>query len=159
VTVELWSDFECPGCQRFAQSAERLLQQTLVADGTMRLVYRHFAFLGEESVWAAAAAECAADQDRFWEYHDALFTHTAGRDKGVFTKPLLKAYAASTGLDSGAFATCVDSGRYEDSVRAETQVGRQNGVTGTPTLFVNGHRVSPVPGIDELRALILAAAR
>jgi protein-disulfide isomerase len=57
------------------------------------------------------------------------------------------------------FSACVESGRYDESVRAETQLGRQKGVTGTPTVFVNGQRVSTVPGFDELQALIRAAAR
>lgn len=116
------------------------------------------AFLGQESVWAAAASECASEQNRFWDYHDALFAHTAGRDKGVFTRDKLKQYAVSLGMDRGAFDSCVDSGRYEGWVRAQADLGRQAGVTSTPTLFVNGQRVSPVPGFDDLRGLILNAA-
>ena len=116
------------------------------------------AFLGDESVWAAAASECAAEQGRFWDYHDVLFTHTAGRNRGVFTKPNLKQYAAEVGLDRGAFGTCVDDGRYEDWVRAQTELGHQQGVTSTPTLIVNGRLVSPVPGADDLRTLILGTA-
>jgi protein-disulfide isomerase len=113
------------------------------------------AFLGDESVWAAAASECASDQGRFWDYHDALFAHTAGRAKGVFSKPNLKAYAAELGLDRPAFDNCVDSGRYENLVRAQTDLGRQRGVTSTPTLIIDGRLVSPVPGFEELRALIV----
>ena len=115
------------------------------------------AFLGEESVAAAAASECADEQGRFWEYHDALFTHTAGRGKGVFTNSALKQYAADVGLDRAAFNSCVDSRRYEDWVRSETEQGRRLGVTSTPTLVVNGHLVSPVPTtFEDLRARISA---
>ena len=123
----------------------------------MHFVYRHMAFLGDESVWAAAASECADEQGRFWDYHDLLFTYTAGRGRGVFTKPNLKLYAAQLGLDEGSFASCVDSRRYEDWVGAQTELGRQRGVSSTPTLFVNGRRVSPAPGWDDLRSLILGA--
>jgi protein-disulfide isomerase len=63
----------------------------------VRFVYRHMAFLGDESVLAAAASECADEQGRFWEYHDALFSHTAGRGRGVFTTPRLEQYAARLG--------------------------------------------------------------
>ena len=113
------------------------------------------AFLGDESVWAAAASECASEQGRFWEYHDSLFSHTAGRGAGVFTKPKLKAYGAELGLDSAAFDSCVDSDRYEEYVRAQTELGRSRGVTSTPSLFVNDRLVSPVPSFDDLRTLIL----
>jgi protein-disulfide isomerase len=129
----------------------------LIADGTVRFAYRHMAFLGDESVWAAAASECANEQNRFWDYHDALFTHTAGRNQGVFTKDQLKQYAAGLGLARGAFDSCVDSSRYEDWVRAQIDVGRQQGVTSTPTVFINDQKVSPVPGFDDLRKLILNA--
>ena len=122
----------------------------------MRFVYRHMAFLGEESVWAAAASECADEQGQFWTYHDVLFTHTAGRSQGVFTQPNLKLYAAELGLNGGAFNSCLDSGRYDGWVRAQTEVARQKGVTSTPTLIVNGRLVSPVPAFDDLRRLILS---
>src|SRR5947209_18809847 len=102
------------------------------------------AFLGEESVWAGAAAECASEQDRFWEYHDALFRHTAGRDQGVFTPSHLKQYAREMALDTDSFASCVDPGRYQGWIRSQTELGRELGVTRTPTLVVNG-RLSPVP--------------
>jgi protein-disulfide isomerase len=113
------------------------------------------AFLGDESVWAAAADECADEQDQFWTYHDVLFTHTAGRGQGVFSLPNLKRYAAELGLDGEAFNSCLDSRRYENWVRSQTDIGRQKGVTSTPTLVVNGHVVSPVPGFEDLRALLL----
>ena len=100
---------------------------------------------------------CAGEQDRFWDYHDALFTHTAGSDRGVFTRPRLKAYAAEVGLDMREFSTCIDSGRYESGVRAESEQGRLLGVKSTPTLVINGRLVSPVPAFDELRALIAPA--
>jgi protein-disulfide isomerase len=115
------------------------------------------AFLGDESVQAAAASECADEQGRFWDYHDVLFNHTAGRNKGVFTRPKLEQYAADIGLESTAFNACVESGRYDDFVRAQTEAGRQLGVNSTPTLFINGQRTPLVATFDQLRALVLAA--
>ena len=130
---------------------------TLVADGTVRFVYHHMAFLGDESVLAASASECADEQGRFWDYHDVLFDHTAGRDKGVFTRARLEQYAADIGLDRTAFNACVESGRYDDWVRTQTEAGRQLGVNSTPTLFINGQRAPLVASFDELRELVLAA--
>ena len=132
------------------------MEQTIIANGTVRFVYRHMAFLGDESVWAASAAECADEQGQFWTYHDVLFAHSAGRSQGVFTLPNLKRYAAELGLTGDAFNRCLDSGRYDSWVRSQTEVGRQKGVTSTPTLVVNGRLVSPVPGFEDLRTLILS---
>jgi protein-disulfide isomerase len=116
------------------------------------------AFLGDESVLAASASECANEQGRFWDYHDVLFSHTAGRNQGVFSRAKLEQYAADAGLDSIAFNTCVESGRYDDWVRAQTDAGRQQGVMATPTLFVNGRPIPPVASFEELRAFVLAAS-
>jgi protein-disulfide isomerase len=125
----------------------------------VRFVYRHMAFLGNESVAAAAASECADEQGRFWDYHDVLFNHTAGRDKGVFTTPQLEQYGADIGLEPQAFNSCVASGRYDDWVRAQTDQGRREGVTSTPTLVVNGRHIAPVGSFEELRDLLLASAK
>jgi protein-disulfide isomerase len=159
VVVDEWADFECPACQRFALGQGRELLNTLVADGTVRFVYHHMAFLGDESVLAASASECANEQGRFWDYHDVLFSHTAGRNQGVFTRPKLEQYGGDLGLDTAAFSACVDSGRYDVWVRAQTEAGRQQGVGSTPTLFVNGSPIQSVANFDELRGLLLSASQ
>jgi len=124
-----------------------------VTTGDVQTVWKHLSFLGDESQWAAEASECASAQGRFWEYHDRLFAASQGRDKGVFLKPLLKQYAADVGLDRVAFATCLDSGRYADSVRAATADARRAGVERTPTLEINGERlVGATP--EQVRAAI-----
>src|SRR5215218_1010403 len=117
-----------------------------------RLVWRHFPFLGDESRWAAEAAECAGAQDRFWDYHYRLFEEAQGRDSGKFSRPNLKSYARDLGLDATAFDACLDSERYAERVRAEFEDGRQQGVSRTPTLDINGQRLEGVPAADLLRA-------
>ena len=79
-----------------------------VNNGNVRLGYWHVAFLGEESQWAAEASECAADQDKFWEYHDKLFASQSGENQGAFNKDNLKQFAADLKLDTAAFNECLD---------------------------------------------------
>lgn len=79
----------------------------------------HFPFLGQESSWAAAASECAAEQGKFWEYHAKLFGSQGGENNGAFNKDKLKGYAADMGLDKAKFNECMDSGRTEKLVQAE----------------------------------------
>lgn len=126
--------------------------------GKVRLVYRHFAFLGPESVLAASASDCAAEQGMFWPYHHKLYAEQAGRDRGTFSKENLKRFAAEVGLDAASFNACVDSDRYVEQVRAETEEGRRRGVQATPTLFVNGQKIEGVPDFNQLRRIIEAAA-
>jgi protein-disulfide isomerase len=104
----------------------------------VRFGYLNFAFLGDESQWAAEAAECAGDQDKFWEFHDYLFSHQNGENQGAFSKENLKGFAADMGLDTQAFNTCLDSGKYTQLVTDQTNLGRQLGVQSTPTFAVNG---------------------
>lgn len=107
----------------------------------MRFVFRHFAFIGEESSWAAEATECANEQDRFWDYYDKLFEEQAGENVGAFSRENLKQFAADLELDTEQFNQCLDSSQYREKVQQETAQGQQEGVRGTPALFVNGRLI------------------
>jgi len=107
----------------------------------VRIGYRHFAFLGQESQWAGEASECAAEQDSFWEYHDYLFANHGGENQGAFNKENLKKFAVELGLGTEAFNECLDSGKYVQVVQLETSTGQQIGVKSTPTFLVNGQPV------------------
>lgn len=107
----------------------------------VRIGYWHFAFLGQESQWAAEASECAAEQDAFWEYHDYLFVKQAGENQGVFNKENLIQFAVDLGLEPEQFNECLDSGRNTQVVQSETSAGRQIGVQSTPTFLVNGQPI------------------
>lgn len=141
VTIIEYSDFQCGACGIFAKSMEPLLDEYIEA-GKVRFVYKDFAFLGPESQWAAEAAKCAAEQNRFWEYHDKLF---GSQGLVTFSKPNLKRFARELGLNTQAFEECLDSGRYAEAVRQETKEGEARGVNSTPTFFINGRELKGVP--------------
>jgi protein-disulfide isomerase len=109
----------------------------------VRLGYFHFAFLGDESIIASEASECADEQGKFWEYHDYLFEHQQGENQGGFSKDNLKSYAAVLGLDTQTFNQCLDSGKYKDVIDQQSQFGRQLGVQSTPSFLING---TPIVG-------------
>jgi len=154
VTIIEYSDFQCPACGYFAKNVEPLLDGYIEA-GKVRFIYRDFAFLGPESQWAAEAAKCAAEQNRFWEYHDKLFLSQRGENRGAFNKANLKRFARDLGLDTQAFEECLDSGRYAEAVREETREGQSRGVNSTPTFFINGRELRGVPrSFEALRNMI-----
>lgn len=157
VEIENWSDFQCPHCKTFAVGIGRQLEP-LIEEGAVRLVFRHMAFLGEESVQAAAAAECAAEQGQFWAYHDRLMAEQRGRGAGTFSKPNLKRFGAELGLDTASFEGCVENDLAVARVRAETQTGERKGVKSTPTIFVNGEKLEGVPSWETLRRTIEQSA-
>lgn len=120
----------------------------------MRFGYLNFAFLGDESQWSAEAAECAGDQNAFWDFHDYLFTHQNGENKGAFSKDNLKAFAADMGLDTDAFNTCLDTGKYTQLVKDQTSLGRQLGISSTPTFAINGQAIVGAQSFDTFKQKI-----
>jgi len=100
------------------------------------------AFLGPESGWAAEAAYCADEQGQFWPYHDKLYQSQGSEGGGAFSRDNLKRFARELGLDSSAFNSCLDSGKYVAQVQSDTNSAGQAGVRGTPTFILNGRQVN-----------------
>jgi protein-disulfide isomerase len=152
VTVEVFSDFLCGHCADFAQETEPALIAEFVEPGVVRLVYRQFAFLGPLSEAAAIASECAADQQRFWAYHDALFALTSRR--ALRESRDLEIVARELGLDMQQFGTCRTGSAARNRAAADKADGVGRGVEGTPTLFINKQVVVGAQPIDVLRPII-----
>lgn len=162
VVIEVYEDFQCSACAVFAEQLEPRLVTAFVETGQARLVFRHFAFLGPESLRAAEASWCAEEQERFWDYHDILFANQAAENRGAFADRRLLAYAETLGLDTAAFETCFSERRYRDAVMAERDTGVQLGVNSTPTIVVNGQIVQGaserlVPTFEHIAAAVEAA--
>ena len=109
--------------------------------GKVRFVYRHFIVISEESLIAAMGTECAAEQDMFWELHDAIFDNWVEARASGFSVPWLRDTAYSLDLDEAEFDECMRSDRAFERVRASHFDGLDRGVNSTPTVLVNGNRV------------------
>jgi protein-disulfide isomerase len=164
VLIEVWSDFQCPACRIFAEEIEPLVVENYITNGKARFVYRHFPFLDDASIskesdQAANASMCAADQNRFWDYHDILFANWNGENAGAFNDKRLVAFAESLGLDMGQFNSCLRDNAFRDQINQDLQDGTRAGVDGTPSVFVNGQLLTPgkVPSFQEIGAAIDAA--
>lgn len=125
------------------------LVKQYVDTGKVQFVYKHSAFLGPESTWAAQAAECAADQGKFWQYHDVLFEKQQGENQGTFNKDKLVGFARDLGLDMAQFEPCLNGDKTLQRVQADTNEAQQYGVRGTPTFFINGR---PLVGAQPIEA-------
>lgn len=141
VTIIEFADFQCPYCGRHAVAVGPQIDAEYIQSGKVRLGYWNFAFLGDESTWAAEAAECAADQDKFWEYHDILYASQSGENQGAFNKDNLKKFAEELGLDPQTFNECLDSGKYTSLIQDDTSTSSALGVQSTPTFLINGQGV------------------
>jgi protein-disulfide isomerase len=141
VTIVEYGDFQCPNCGAFARSTEAELIRRYIDTGKAKLVWKNFAWIGNESKLAAQAAACAGDQGRFWQYHDYLYAHQRGENAGAFSATNLKSFATALALDRASFDDCLDSGRYESVVDKDASEVRALGLTGTPTFIINGTRI------------------
>lgn len=150
VTIVEFSDFQCSFCKRFWADTLPKIKETYIQKGQVRLIYRHFAILGKNSLQAGQAAECAGEQGKFWEYHNKLF---ANQGK-VLTDANLKGYAREVGLDASGFARCLSSNRYKDKVEGETAVAAFLGARGTPTFFINGRLLVGAQPFDVFQGVI-----
>ena len=157
-TIDVFEDFQCPACQRFTQNTEPLIIQNLVATGRARYVFHNYPFLDDgsvnkESEQAANAAMCANEQEKFWEMHSILYANMGAENMGGFSNRRLQAMGESLGLDMDAFNSCLDANKYEAEIQSDIDLAQQWGVSGTPTVFVNGQRVGPagqVPSYEEI---------
>jgi protein-disulfide isomerase len=136
VTLVEFSDFQCPFCQRVAPTLKQVKEKY---GDKVRIVWKDFPLtqIHPQAFKAGEAAHCAADQGKFWEYHDRLFANQQSLQPND-----LKKHAADLGLDSGAFGTCLDSSKYGERVRDGVAEGSRLGVNSTPTIYINGRVLS-----------------
>ncbi|OGI57508.1 hypothetical protein A3B85_02980 [Candidatus Nomurabacteria bacterium RIFCSPHIGHO2_02_FULL_37_13] len=156
VALVMYEDFQCPFCEKFVKESEQTIRDTYVKNGSVQLVYRDFAFLGPESIRAAEAARCAGDQNKFWEYHDYLYTHQNGENQGNFSDAYLKDFAKILGLNTTSFNQCLSEDKYMQAVVNSTNEGKQAGVTGTPKGFIikDGKVFTTIDGAEPLNTII-----
>ena len=165
VTLELWSDFQCPICGQFARTVEPALVSKYVTPGTLRIVHHDAAFQGgkssaayDESVESAAGARCAAAQGRYWPFQDWTFANQIGENQGAFSADRLTSIATAAGVDVATWQACVATGEQQRAVRAETGEAVAAGVNATPTMQLNGAVIVGLRGVTELSDMIEKAA-
>jgi protein-disulfide isomerase len=164
VRIDVFEDFQCPACQYYSDVIEHQVIDNLITTGQVYYVFHNFPFLDDraatkESDQAANASMCAADQERFWDYHQMLYANWNGENEGSLSDKRLVAFAESLGLDMEKFNACFEANQFKDQIDADLKLGREMGAQGTPSVFVNGKIVSPgqVPTYDEIKAAVDAA--
>ena len=148
ITITEYSDFQCPFCQRFWSTTEAQVFSAFVLTGQVHFVYRSLGnFISDnvarstgvsnsESKNAAAAAYCAGDQGKFWEYHDILFANQTGEGAGGFAPEKLRLFAQKVGLDIDTFNTCLSDNKYGTRVGQDASDGEAAGAKGTPFFVI-----------------------
>ncbi len=128
-----FSDFKCPYCSKAAETVGQIRDEY---GDRIHVEYKHFPLsfhIGSDL--AAEASECARDQDRFWDFHDAVF-EKFDKKIDVGRRDVLDTIAQEIGLDTGAFAGCLSNGIKKGKVQADIQAAESLGVTGTPSFVI-----------------------
>ena len=161
--IEIFEDYTCSACKVYSDNIEPRVIQELVDTGQAYYVFYQFPFLDDRSASkdsdrSANAALCAADQGRFWDYKKLLFAnlnHTADE----FSDKRLLAFADSLGLDKTQFESCYNDSRFQSQIDKDMDLGKDKGITGTPTVFINGVDIAPgkVPSFEDIQKAVQAA--
>ncbi|HEU0078219.1 MAG TPA: DsbA family protein, partial [Longimicrobiaceae bacterium] len=146
VVVMEFADFQCPSCMQFATFSKPLMKD-YVDNGTVRFVWYDYPLpeMHQNAILAARAGRCANEQNQFWTYHDMLFSRQSEWSEAGDAANRFIGYAQQAGLDRGAFAQCLRSDKYQREVSESRQLGSTFGVSGTPTIFVNGKKLDGYP--------------
>ena len=139
-TIDVYEDFQCPVCARF-EAINGITLEKAIEEKKAKVVYHVLSFLGTESILAANASACAADEDKFLAFHKAFYSNQPAENAGAINATFLKALGASIGITSDKFAKCVDDGGYYDWVKNVGEAGSKANVNSTPTVFVNGKEI------------------
>jgi protein-disulfide isomerase len=141
VQIEEFSDYLCSHCKAFAIQQEPGIVRDYVETGLVYFTYVPFSFMAPESARAAEASYCAADQGKFWEYHDIIFENVGTATTQPLADGRLIQYAEALNLDVETFRSCLNDNTYRRQVQDDLTYKRQVGITGTPTFNVNGRLV------------------
>ncbi len=161
VEVVEFADFECGACMQFATITEPDVRQRLVETGQVSFRYYFFPLeMHQNAGNAAHAAACAADQNRFWEMHDALFNGFNDWALGAARNPrgVYERYAQNIGLDLAAWGSCYDNETHRELILSHKRYGIARGVNSTPTFVIGDRLVAGVLPYDRFKALVDSAA-
>ena len=154
LTMIEWGDYQCTFCYRFHQNTLDSLM-VYVESGELRIIFQDFPLNGPDSVLAAQAARCAADQGLFWEYHDVLYQNWGGERTGWIRPPVLYGFALNVGLDMRTYGDCVGEGRHLEDIRESYRLFQDEGIDATPSFVIHdGERSVKIVGSQPAETFV-----
>ncbi len=149
ITIVEFSDYQCPYCIRWYTDVYARLMKTY--EGKIRFVYRDFPLysLHPEAQPAAEAANCAGEQNAYYQFHDALFGQANGLGESAY-----KQYASDLNLNMDQFNQCLSEHRFKSEVDADYKFATTLGVSSTPTFFINGLAVVGAQSFEVFQQII-----
>jgi len=131
-----FGDYQCTFCKKFFHETEESIITNYVKTGKVKMLFKDFIVVNEDSVNAASAAHCANDQEMFWQYHSTLYNNWDGEGTGWASSERLHQFASTLGLDMDKFSECMSKSKWKELVDSSKVDGRTLGVSATPTFFI-----------------------
>jgi protein-disulfide isomerase len=139
-TIDVWEDSQCPVCKLFEDANGEYIE-SLIREKKANVRYHVLSFLGDESVRAANASFCAADEGQFLDFQKAIYAvQSSVENSGFWSNETLVQIGKKIGITSTKFEDCVTKGSKVDLVQANSDSMSKFGVQGTPTVFINGKK-------------------
>ena len=136
ITMIEFGDYQCFYCHKFFNNTESDIVKNYVDTGKVKMIFKDFTIIGQDSVTAANAAHCAQEQGKFWEYHDVLYNNWSGENTGWVSATNLVQFAKQVGLNQDQFNQCMTHTKYMSVVQGSVSDANTLGLTGTPDFFI-----------------------
>ncbi len=154
VTIIEYSEYLCPFCRSFVLETFPRIEEGYIDTGQVKLVFRDFPVHGQGAWVLAMVAECAADQGNFWDMHVLLFERVEEWSESEDFAATVQGYAEEIGIDQYELVNCLELNTPVERIQEDQNLGRQDGVTGTPTFLINGTLVVGAQPFEEFRRVI-----
>ena len=138
ITLVEFGDYQCFYCNRFFHITEPDIVKNYVETGKVKMIFKDFTIIGQDSINAAHAAHCAQEAGKFWEFHDILYNNWTGENNGWASPSNISGFAKQLGLDEEDFKSCMIEARYLSVIKASNSDAHTLGLTGTPGFFIIG---------------------
>jgi len=145
-TIVEFGDFQCIYCSLLHKEMDKKIRDAFISTGKAKMVFKTLSFVGQESVSAGLAGECAKEQGKFWDMHDAIFDAESAEgenaeNSGNLTKEFFITTAKKLGLNENQFTTCYDSKKGQVQLDSYQNDMIAAGIQGTPTVFIDGKQI------------------
>jgi len=151
ISIVEFGDYQCTYCYKFHQNTLSDIQIQYIDSGTLNYVYRDFPLNGPDSILAAEASYCAADQEKYWQYHNLLFDNWAGEKTGWINTDSLVRFAINIELNIIEFKNCLSSHKYYQKVIDNENYAKKIGINATPSFLIfNDDELIRIIGAQQL---------
>ena len=136
ITIVEFGDYQCTFCYKFHDETMKKITNEYIKTNNVNFIYKDFPLNGEQSILASEAVYCAQKQNKFWEYHNALYDNWGGENTGWITEDILLVFARDLEMNLDDFSQCLGKSEFRQKVLDNEQFGREIGINATPSFLI-----------------------